>query len=189
MFRYLGDVVLTLILPITPWCCELCTYVFPPSGIQVCFLVCSPSFSGVSLMSKVCWCFFSFPFRLKLFLFSSLLSFFLFSSLLPSPLPSFLCFYRWEKREGFGQIASPPGVTAVLLFQFYTRRETFSLFSQLFLWVSSEVCVCGEDEGVWGERFTFAALKSLLSLQCIVGLQKFVCFLSWILLTGVWLPL
>ena len=36
----------------------------------------------------------------------------------------------------------------------------------------------GEDEGVWGEGFTFAALKSLPSLQCIVGLQKFVCFLS-----------
>ena len=46
--------------------------------------------------------------------------------------------------------------------------------------------MCVEVEGgrmgvgkvVWGEGFTFAAVKGLPSLQCIVGPQKFVCFLS-----------
>ena len=53
-------------------------------------------------MSNVCWCFFYFPFRLKLFLFSSLLSFLQFSFLLPSPL-SFFTFLGKKRENGLGK--------------------------------------------------------------------------------------
>lgn len=108
------------------------------------------------------------------------------SVFLPPSLPTSLLSFTFigKKREkGSGKFFP---LLELLLFFFSSTPE-----GRLFHYSPNYFCECPvrsvyvwERCGglVWGEAFIFASPKGLPSLQCIVGPQKFVCFLSWIFL-------